>query len=839
MTSRIELRKEQQRTILPGSGSLGWTAGECVADPLLIWNPGDIQTSTRGWLQVDNGFDVRGISEKESNIFISVDLSAKISTELGVIIEPKATTTKFWKTIPLDGTALTVKPTFSEFRSSVKIDEIYVDVIPEKREDVVTTITLTGAETYTVRYNEVLPTWDTARTLDEALWEFGGEARARTDDFFYVGRTVFRGTDRASVNRTRDSLLGLSNSATFSTIPNISSLNLDPQSSKSKEAYPGGSLWIYWGHFSTTNGYNQGLIKFAGYSGTTSPNDVIPTDGLFYPQLTGYQSERTETRTRTTLTPGTTTSKPPNVILSAKFEDSSGTTLQIKTATIKEDSADEDGIETLSLSYTGNGAPAQVTLDVEEYPSWLRSIKVPLPRVFNDKAKDSYKINTQEILELDVFGHAAPINVPSNATLTGTRPNEYLTYSGTWDGNFQSLRCRCPAWILYDVLTNERFGIELAASRINANSFFAASQYCQALIDSKPRWAFDGILKGTQKEIIRTLLSLVRGWLVDGADGKLALKLERPSVADWLICPAVTVDGNITYRDSLPKSPVRCGYTNRLTGIQETTTGLDDARQIEVAWQDPEVAERWAQHESYAEQHLLDSVEFTLPWSYHRIAPGDLINLYDPIRAGIRTAGRVTGNTATYLTLDGPPLGLWPDLVAGAGLLQTGRNAAIDQDTWGWSTFTFPTADRPTIRVQRASGGFDQYTITRIDWLAGGRPGHNRVHLAEDLGSADLSRQVWAVESSAVYPTQWRVQSVSESGREFGIVCTPYINGMHQHIEEGTAMPAEPKRYSPATGTKLSTFQGPFDELTMRYPDDTAGPFDPENTMDGLTTSAL
>ena len=53
------------------------------------------------------------------------------------------------------------------------------------------------------------------------------------------------------------------------------------------------------------------------------------------------------------------------------------------------------------------------------------------------------------------------IKIPSNATVN--LADGSLTYSGTWNGTFKTDKAWCsdPAWILYDLLTNTRYGLSL------------------------------------------------------------------------------------------------------------------------------------------------------------------------------------------------------------------------------------------------------------------------------------------------------------------------------------------------------------------------------------------
>ena len=834
MTSRIELRKEQQRVITTSTPSLGFLAGEGVVTPKPKWDKVwlDGLEGRVGFFQISKGSLVRAIKVASGNnaSLNVVDVSSNSDSANGVTISTADSSVRQWQRHNILGmTELEPKP-------EPNIDQIYVTVESGDRPQRPVVYEVIDETSYKAIFDAGDPVWD-----GPIHWRqpFRIYLRPLPEDTVWNAKILGVANGRSAFDEVNNALRALSTTTQFGDF--VNTYGLDLRSSSTVEREVGEDLLkLKIREFGFVDPY-----KFARREYDNDGNWIIPlvfylrtvTNGLYYIQESGWEPSDEETRTGTPPS-GTTEAVPQSVSIS--FKQADGTEIESKSALIVPEITTQQ-THFFKRTESLTTVTPKVSFDVGRHAAWLKEAIVPQQNRIENALLDTYQIETKWEGEVPIciFAHSGPINVPSIATLAGTRPNEYLTYSNTtWNESFQKLRCRCPVWILYDVLTAERFGIEIASSRIDLNSFLVASKYCQTLIDSKPRWAFDGALKGTQNNIINSLLALMQGWLIN-KDGKFSIKIEKPDVADWLICPAVVINGNIKYRDALPKIPVRCNYTNRLTGQIETTTGVSESRLVDVDWQDPDVVERWAKWESFKEQNLLDSVEFSLPWSYHKIAVGDLINLYDPIRADIRIAGRVIENTSNYLQLDIPPLELWPSLVSGAQLLQTNRNAAIDPDTWGWSVFTFPTAKRPTIRIQKDAGGFNSYTVTKIEFLATGRPEYNRVYLLEDLGSVDISRKVWAIESAEIYPSQWRVQSVSESGRSFGIVCTPYINGMHIHVEDGTTIPKETKEFTPTCGTNLSQFSGFFDDITARYPDDSAGPFDPENTMDNLTTSCL
>jgi len=54
---------------------------------------------------------------------------------------------------------------------------------------------------------------------------------------------------------------------------------------------------------------------------------------------------------------------------------------------------------------------------------------------------------------------------------------------------------RNPAWIVYDLLTNTRYGLGIPTTRIDLDSFIKAADHCDALVDGEPRFTLDYVVE--------------------------------------------------------------------------------------------------------------------------------------------------------------------------------------------------------------------------------------------------------------------------------------------------------------------------------------------------------
>ena len=478
----------------------------------------------------------------------------------------------------------------------------------------------------------------------------------------------------------------------------------------------------------------------------------------------------------------------------------------------------------------------------------LEKVIVGLPRQFSDRSSELYLWRgPRRRGKVWFFARGPEIRFPSNATVVNPdSPDRYLSFSGDWNqGSFTQAHIRDPAWILFWVLTDEMFGIETPEGQIDFESFYQASVYNNELLDGKPRWAWDGVLEGTGRDIVRNLTQCMHAALVTDWLGRLVLQQERPGPSKWIICPATTAAGEIRYRFSLPAQPRHGRFLDRNTGEMKEVERTTTSRVQNVPWQDERQTRNWLRWENWRLQQLLDTVEFSLPWSYQRIQAGDVVSVYDPEVAGVRTAGRIVTAANDWIQMDSVPLEIWPDEVAAATLREPTGRAYLDPELWGYTTFRPTTDGLPfaSVWIQRftdvGEGSEQAIPITRVAWLPGGRPEQNRVWLATPFTDLPPDGTPWGLVRAKVWPSYWRVQSVSEEqdGTMFRIVATRHIPGMHAHVEKGTALRVRPHRWLPTLGVKLSQFQGPFDELNDRYPKPSAGPFDDPGTFDNLVDS--
>ncbi|NCW46313.1 MAG: host specificity protein, partial [Gemmatimonadaceae bacterium] len=153
------------------------------------------------------------------------------------------------------------------------------------------------------------------------------------------------------------------------------------------------------------------------------------------------------------------------------------------------------------------------------------------------------------------------VAIPNNATVdTSTYPGR-ITYSGVWGGTFAAAQWTSdPAWCLWDLLTNTRYGAGLPAASLDKFSFYAISQYCNELLPNgfgglEPRFSCNVNIQ-TEEEafnLIEEMTTIFRGMAWWSA-GSVALSCDRPVDTSYLLTPANVVEGLFIYEGSSLKS---------------------------------------------------------------------------------------------------------------------------------------------------------------------------------------------------------------------------------------------------------------------------------------------
>ena len=365
------------------------------------------------------------------------------------------------------------------------------------------------------------------------------------------------------------------------------------------------------------------------------------------------------------------------------------------------------------------------------------------------------------------------VKIPHNATVDQT--NGRLIYSGTFNGTLTTAThwTTDPAWILFDLITNSRYGLgeHITETQLDKYSFYSASVYASALVDDgqggqEPRFSCNVVLnKRTDAfKTVMALSSVMRAMTFWGA-GSLTLTQDRPTDASYLFnLSNVTSEGFIYSGTSLKtrSTVVSVSYfdmTNQepdFETVEDTTAknkyGIIHKKITGFGCTSRNQARRLGRFILFEEQNSTETISFTTGISEGVVVrPGQVIEVSDPVRAGLRRGGRISSATTTTITVD--------------------NTADTDLDA----------TNNATVSVVMPDGSVEKKDVSNISGAV--------ITVSSAFSSAPNRNSIWILENTTLQTTQWRVVSVNEDKDNYAIVGTAYNSGKFAFIEDGSALP--------------------------------------------------
>ena len=156
------------------------------------------------------------------------------------------------------------------------------------------------------------------------------------------------------------------------------------------------------------------------------------------------------------------------------------------------------------------------------------------------------------------------INVPVNYDPVAR------TYAGTWNGMFKKAWSNNPAWVLYDLITNQRYGLDQRELGIPVDkwSLYEAAQFCDQMVpDGKggkePRYLCDVVIQSQIEayQLIRDICSIFRGMSFWNGES-LSIVVDKHREPSYLFTNSNVVAGDFQYTFASEKSMyTQCNVT--------------------------------------------------------------------------------------------------------------------------------------------------------------------------------------------------------------------------------------------------------------------------------------
>ena len=332
----------------------------------------------------------------------------------------------------------------------------------------------------------------------------------------------------------------------------------------------------------------------------------------------------------------------------------------------------------------------------------------------------------------------------------------------------------CPSMVLLDLLTDTRYGLgnHITDSSLDLFSFVTASKYANTLVDNglggqEARMSANVNIQSAEEafDLINELSGVMRCMPIWSA-GSMTITQDKPTDASYLFNMSNVSEDGFSYTGSDLKqrhSVISVSYFNMDTQeidfeVVEDTTAVNklgvNIKQVQAfACTSRGQAARLGRAILFAEQNESEVVSFSTSIDSGVILrPGAVIEINDPVRAGLRRGGRVNAATTTTITVD---------------------------DT---ANTDLPTTNNPTISVIMPDGTVETKNITGISGAV--------VSVDSAFSTTPNVNTIWLIQDTTVVAQKFRVISVEEqNGINYNISALSYVSEKYAFIEDGTALP--------------------------------------------------
>lgn len=249
------------------------------------------------------------------------------------------------------------------------------------------------------------------------------------------------------------------------------------------------------------------------------------------------------------------------------------------------------------------------------------------------------------------------------------------SYSGVWDGSFKWAYTNNPAWVFYDIVLAERFGLGLRidSTQVDKWELYRIGQYCDQLVpdgrggsDTEPRFTCDVYIQSQAEAftVLRDLAAIFRGMTYWG-NNQLCALADMPRDVDYIFTRANVIDGRFTYGGGSEKKR----YTTAMVSWSDPSNNFQDA--IEAV-SDNDLVRRYGINQ--IDMTAIGCIRQTeanrrgrwalLTNSKDRIVnfnvgldgaiplPGHIIGIADEMLSGRKTGGRISAVSGRNITLD-------------------------------------------------------------------------------------------------------------------------------------------------------------------------------------------
>ena len=335
--------------------------------------------------------------------------------------------------------------------------------------------------------------------------------------------------------------------------------------------------------------------------------------------------------------------------------------------------------------------------------------------------------------------------------------------------------CSCPAMILLDLLTTERygFGTHIADANLDLFSFVTASKFANTLVNDgfggeEARFSCNVNIQSSSSafDLINELAGVMRCMPI-WSTGSILLAQDSPKDSSFLFSLANISSDGFNYSGSSLKqrhSVISVSYYNMDSQdidyevFENTTLSAKIGTVVKqvkgFATTSRGQAQRLAKAIAFSEANESELVTFTTSMEGGlMVRPGAVIEINDPVRAGVRRSGRLKSVTSTtVVTID---------------------------DT---ENTDLPTDNSPTLSLILPDGTVETKDISTIS--------NGVITVSAAFSQTPNANTIYLIQNSTVESQKFRVITVEETDSiNYTITALSYVDTKYAFIEDGASLP--------------------------------------------------
>ena len=316
------------------------------------------------------------------------------------------------------------------------------------------------------------------------------------------------------------------------------------------------------------------------------------------------------------------------------------------------------------------------------------------------------------------------VKVPTNYNPITHTYNESVPWDGSLTENLFHYTAN-PAWHIYNILNNSRYGLNIAKSDIDVVSLYELSKYCDELVDNgkggqERRYELHNqfYTREDPSTFLMYLLTICNANFTNNEFGQISIMYDRPNQPiTKQVTNANVIDGEFTYSSGELNSRynlVNVTYNRKeFNGKTDTATETEPSLITRYGLQSTDIvlagctseaqAIRKARWAIYTNSYLPNSISFKTLFAGLTYHVGELVRIFDNDNQGSQQGGLIKSSSQTasdtILTVDRQlTLGNSPYTVTFLGLDGiTEKTYPIQETNGNFNTLTFTGLETPAV----------------------------------------------------------------------------------------------------------------------------------------------